>query len=61
MEVAKRHELGEDLVALAFSCFLGVCAFAWLGRLGLAAVGLLLVSMVGRGNLQVFHHLHLFY
>jgi len=45
MDSARRQALGEDLVALAFSCFMGVCAFAWLGKLGLVAVALLLVSV----------------
>ncbi|MEE2750983.1 MAG: lysylphosphatidylglycerol synthase transmembrane domain-containing protein [Myxococcota bacterium] len=46
MDIAKRQALGEDLVALAFSFFMGVCAYAWLGQLGLIAVGLLLASVM---------------
>ena len=42
----RRRAQGEDLVALAASAFAGVCAFAWLGRLGLGAMGLLGVAVV---------------
>ena len=42
----KRRAQGEDLVALAASAFAGVCAYAWLGRLGLGAMGLLVVAVV---------------
>ena len=46
MSKDKREALGEDLLMLALGLFGGVCAYAWQGRLGLAAIGLLMASVV---------------
>jgi hypothetical protein len=45
MSEEKKHALGEDLVALAAALFAGVFAYAWIGRLGLKAMVLLLLSV----------------
>ena|GEM_PF-1213218 len=46
MSKDKRVELGEDMLMLSLGLFGGVCAYAWQGRLGLVAIGLLFASVI---------------